>query len=436
MHPILQRWNREYFRGQLSDQALEHLVRLDFDNRELTDFLDVHFRWLHRSGFDPHDFTPQAGQWYETETLDYLPSALEIIPPITIKDRLAEVDDYVLSQRTTTEGSPWCMLDIGCGYPPYTTLEFADKFRNCAVDAIDPNLPAYILFDHHRDHAACFNEEKELVFLQCANASVLNEQRQEIREGLAAEWNEIKTHLQDNDAYIHELKEAGRLIMDPMTAFARENVRFHAEAFADFRSERKYDLIRCFGVLLYYDREFYMDFLVGINRTLVDGGTFLHGIVDPFHAKQVHYVEVEKRSDGLLQKTLAFSISHISPLLNTYAWVFHGNNPDSLLLVRLLKLINSDRRFYDAYVKRFDHLLDTAELATRDSRGYRSALPGLWTKEAKQQLQDICEEMLREFGDELIGLLGRHGICATINPVGHIGVDLPSLPTRYAELLD
>jgi len=38
--------------------------------------------------------TPECGD---------LPAALEIIPPITIKDRLAQVDDYVLSQQTTTE---------------------------------------------------------------------------------------------------------------------------------------------------------------------------------------------------------------------------------------------------------------------------------------------------------------------------------------------
>ena len=94
------------------------------------------------------------------------------VPPITLHGRHAVIDQYIKT-------NPWIssdgksMLDIGCGFPPFTTIETANYLDDWNITGADPSLPAYPIYDAEGNYAT-LDENKSTVYFQPAIPSVEN----------------------------------------------------------------------------------------------------------------------------------------------------------------------------------------------------------------------------------------------------------------------
>jgi len=88
----------------------------------------------------PHAFSATGGILRpNSEVLHAI--ALVENSPITREGRLRLMDDFSQSVLDLPENEAVRLLDIGCGYPPPTTMETANRYPNWNCIGIDPNLP-------------------------------------------------------------------------------------------------------------------------------------------------------------------------------------------------------------------------------------------------------------------------------------------------------
>ena len=87
------------------------------------------------------------------------------IPPVTSSDRHKKLDDYVAKRgRTSINGQP-VYIDLGCGFPPVTTIDTAERLPDWTVFGIDRSFTRYVLYDVNGNYA-CFNRFGELQYIQ------------------------------------------------------------------------------------------------------------------------------------------------------------------------------------------------------------------------------------------------------------------------------
>ena len=63
------------------------------------------------------------------------------------------------------------LLDIGCGFPPFTTIETVHCLEDWSITGADPSLPVYLVYDAWGNYAS-FDENKSVVYFQPASPSI------------------------------------------------------------------------------------------------------------------------------------------------------------------------------------------------------------------------------------------------------------------------
>ncbi|MEJ2005879.1 MAG: hypothetical protein P8X57_13185, partial [Cyclobacteriaceae bacterium] len=165
--------NQRYFKGKLSPIFKERLSLLPVDRPDVLAFVDRMFRYIVHAGIPPEDLSTMLGDILGTLLARILPGAWEgRIPPITIPGRHGIIDSYLKNNPWINNGTK-SMLDIGCGFPPHTTLETYASFPNWHITGVDPSLPHYLLHDSDGNYAT-FDETKSTTYFQPAVPNVEN----------------------------------------------------------------------------------------------------------------------------------------------------------------------------------------------------------------------------------------------------------------------
>ena len=166
--------NDRHFAGQLSPAFLEKLADLPADRADVRAIVERLFRMMRRGGFDASDLSPSQGAFLGSMVAKVLPGAWGgRIPPITFADRHCKIDQYVATNRWLSRDVSGTFLDLGCGFPPLTTVETADHFPAWRVWGVDPLIPRYLLYDD-RGNYAIFDDEKHAQYFQPVVPSATN----------------------------------------------------------------------------------------------------------------------------------------------------------------------------------------------------------------------------------------------------------------------
>ena len=156
---------RKYLGEELPSELVGG-VDLSVLGNEACRFLERLLKLMRQAKQPAADFSPYP-IWELTALIpNALPEALGgRIPPITSPGRHKVFDDYVKRSVSAPVGREGLFIDVGCGFPPVTTVDTVKRFQCWKVVGIDRSFAPYIVYDQE-GHYACFGWDANLQYLQ------------------------------------------------------------------------------------------------------------------------------------------------------------------------------------------------------------------------------------------------------------------------------
>jgi len=414
--------NKDFFNGALSPEFTAKLSLLPIDRPDVYAMVQRMFGLMNKAGFPAQDLSIMVGEVLGTLLSRILPGAWEgRVPPITIPGRHKAVDQYIKKRMKEVSGTR-SMLDIGCGFPPYTTLETSEALTGWQITAADPSLPTYLVYDEDGNYAT-FDEEKALVYFQPAIPNVENwNNLLSDTDRTRARFKNLLTELLNSNG--KEFTGNCRLETDPVLAYETDKLSFVRGGIGEAELEPA-DCIRCFNVLYYFDNDFYQNALKWFESKLNEGGMLLVG-GNWALSSECYYHEYQKINGRLMAKEFAFSIDALCPF-GILTW--YGNYDDNLqtgALAKYLTILRQDKPFMDAFYMLNDELRAKYGVCPRDTRGYYGdADPALSPEELWLRVAKVVDELNEAgFNQKAAEVLKKAGLEARVNEVGHIAIRL------------
>jgi len=411
-----------YLNGRPSDAVLEVLKKAEEQRPEVRDFVERAFQLMGISKFDPHDLSPFVARFFVVVAPAILPGAWGgIVPPLTLPGRHQKIDAYLRTNPWTKLEAGTVLLDVGCGFPPQTSIDAAESFPEWQIVGVDPSFEQYLLYDAEENYAI-FDRNGELRYFQAGRPenflklfSDRNGTLQHFSEALA----QLLPILPADDGAMSTAEQSGmRLIRHPLKKYERSNLRFIHGGFGSTGLPEA-GVVRCFNVLIYFDAEFRRKADEWAAQVLRPGGLFICGRDDGGTMNAYYSVH---RNDGgrLVEKEYAFGVETV----RQPAWfTLHQGERETWRLAELLGVLRSDRKFLHDYDTRLDALLAENRLAARDANGFMIEHPDpIEPMRALPAYTEIMRAIQEEFTDPAVAVLQRAGLNAWRNSVGHIAV--------------
>lgn len=427
MKEIVAGWNRDYFGGELSQACLAEFDQIDAEDRELVDFADTWLFYFHMAGGRAKDCSPLGSRFFAKIAKSYMPSLWAKIPPITRGRRLRVIDRVVHEVLGIPSDQAIDFLDVGCGYPPVTTVETAELCPAWTCVGIDPNFPASILFDSEGT-GACFDEAGTLVYIQYLGGDLQPDvgRVERDRERFALEWDKI----QGNPSLREELIRGERLAGDPIKHYEGRNLTFRAGTLTGLGAYQTFDLIRCMNVFMYFAGQGILENIRHAKSLLGDSGMFICGSV-PEGGAAARYLAYQKCGTALVPRLFGMDLGKLSQRDGNGWWAFHKDQPDPLFLAKVVRLVSDDRDRFGQVSSVVDRLEHEFGYSHRDPDGYLHLKGFLFNTSDNDRLSRTLAE---ECGHEIAAFLGRMGFCAQITPFGHLAIDFShSQSEHYAQ---
>ena len=325
---------------------------------------------MKRSGCPATEITAHMIWLLFTVTPKILPSAWGgRVPPMTAPGRHKKLDAYVCGHSwPSADGKP-VFIDLGCGFPPVTTVETAGQLPGWRVYGIDPAFARYVVYDRDGRYA-CFNREGRFQYVQ-SPAKPLNDTPGAVRmhfQGLFADLHsQLRSEGGDGDCRAVEW-EGRRLVVDHVRDYENENLRFIKAGVEDLALPPA-RFIRCMNMLLYFEKDVRERMLSAIAGQLSDGGLLLTGFNHPF-GFYARYAVYKKSADGLRPCEFAFSMENLRPL-GVGPWLaLSEEDRDTALLADLTGAIRSDRQFWPDFNRRVDRLREGLGICRQGDDGF------------------------------------------------------------------
>jgi hypothetical protein len=422
----LETWNETYFDGRLSSAVLAHLTQLEHPEQrpEVRAFLERAFRHMQRARFPPSDFTAElAGQFAHIAAM--VQEAWEgVIPPFTLDGRHRKIDDYIECHAWFQANPSGTLVDIGCGFPPVTTVETATRFPRWQVIGSDPALPYYLVQDEHGNYAL-FDEGGSLQYFQGGNGRALDVWQDP--ESARVYFNTLLQRLlrASPSRGSEAMGSAGTgpwLVQNPAWQYERPNLSFKKGAIGALDMQDIH-IIRCFNVLFYFDRPFRARALDWFASILYEGGLAICG-VNGFRSTRCRYTVYRRVGKRLVEEEFAFSLDNVRPL-GSISWsTFHDDDEETRRLATLVGVLRADKPFQHDFDTRLDALLSRHSLFARNDKGYLVELPSELSPEKREKCQfEIGEQLDKEgYVERAAAVLKQAGYKARRNDTGHVAV--------------
>jgi len=414
--------NKDFFNGALSPAFTEQLLQLPMDRPDVFAMVQRMFGAMNQANFPAQDLSVMVGEVLGTLLARILPGAWEgRVPPITVPGRHKVIDQYIKNRMGSTAGSK-SMLDIGCGFPPYTTLESSKLVSDWKIIAADPSLPVYLVYDEQENYAT-FDADKNVIYFQPSIPSVEN-------------WNALLSDAKATKARFGGLLDEllsqphpstsgnPRLETNPIKAYETDKLSFVRGGIGQVDIE-PVDCIRCFNVLYYFDDAFFQNALQWFENKLNEGGMLLAG-GNWAASSECYYHEYQKIDGHLVEKEFAFGIDTLCPFGVVTWYANHDDDRQTARLIHYLGIIRKDKSFMDEFYKLNDALRAKYGLCPRDAHGYYGIVdPSISPLELWQLVEKIINE-LNEAGlnHKAAEVLNQAGLKARINEVGHVAINL------------
>jgi SAM-dependent methyltransferase len=345
--------------------------------------------------------------------------------------RHIRIDDYLRCTPWARFAPGATLVDIGCGFPPLTTVDSANRLSGWKVIGSDPGFGRYLVHDARGDYA-CFDDDGRLRYFQ---PGALDPARWgELYGDPAATRRRFETLLEelrprlppDHDALAVAEGGGARLVQNPCRQYEQDNLSF-VRAGLDDLTVTGADVVRCFNVLVYFDRAFRERALADVGRLLRPGGLCIVGF-DWVMTSAARYTVYQRDDSGLTPKEFAFSVDNLRPLEVVSWFTLHGDDFDAGLMAHLVGTVRADERFRRELDARFDAVLAELAFCARGADGYLGAIePGLPGEELVRRTVSLSEHLEAEgWVDRAVEVLQRAGYHAWRNCVGHVAVTPPA----------
>jgi len=414
-----------YLGGRPAPAVLQVLKPLAAERGEVRDFVRRALRLMGASGLGVRNFSPLMA-FALAMAKNFLPGAWSgRIPPITAPHRHKRIDDYIAANRWGTFGPGAVFIDLGCGFPPTTAVETAQRFTDWQIVGADPSFDPYLLYDRDQSYA-CIDRNGQVGYFQLqpgANVKTL-EDFARLRERIPALFAQLRPNLPpDNDESCTAEAEGSRLIRHPHKQWDTANLKM-IKAGIGSNGLPVADIIRCFNVLMYYDTNFLREFERWTASHLREGGVVIAGGNSP-NGSETYYGVYRQENAELLEKEFAFSTDLVRPVGLMPFFTLQEDNVQNIRVAGLVRRIRSDSEFRALFDERMDQLLKESGLLTRDADGCLSSPPvPMPFDKMNQVISTLGDQLDREgFTQGAAEVLGRQGIRAWRSPVGHIAVD-------------
>ena len=423
--------NQRYFDGRLSVNQLSFLAELNPVNAEALEFAEGVMSRMKRIGLDAQD----AAELLFWEIGSIIPKILPgawggIVPPITFAKRHIMVEEYMEKNKWNPLKSGDTVLDMGCGFPPLTSIDLAGHFPQVNFIGADPSFGKYTVTDQEGNYA-CVLEDGNLKYLQPANIS--SSQWNDVFDDLDATkkkflelFHELKKYLpeQEDPVTFDEYQLNGKTIVrNPLRKYSSFNLRFEEKGIGNDDLPADLDMIRCMNVLLYFDPAFRQETLKWASRHLRDGGLFICGL-NYSHSINSRLSLYQKQKGEMQLREFIFSIENIRPYEMVTFFAFRDDDFEQNQLLEHIALIRNDERFMNEFNPALDSLLIQNKICSRREDGYLGFIDtDLPVNQLQLNMRKTSDELSSLLAEKAAAVLRRAGKKARVNEIGFISIE-------------
>ena len=384
---------------------------------------------MRQAGYSPKDFTPILTRMLSDMIPNMLPTAWGgRIPPLTMPGRHQKFDAYVARQFWPSRDGPPIFIDIGCGFPPVTTVETAKHLPTWQIYGVDRFFAAFVVYDREGDYA-CFNQNGEFQYFQSLGdegGRKLYANPGKTRRRFQKIFTDLQPLLPGIEVRKSEAieKNGQKLIKNHIHDFEIGNLTFK-EADLGTAQLPPAQVIRCMNVLLYFSPEMRKKMLRLLGARLDDDGLLITGTNG--RDFQARYTVYRKKSGYPIPEEFAFSLDNLRPFGVTPWFTIHENDPEASLLAELTGKLRAEQSFWPAFNRRFDDLLDQYGVCRRADDGFLYLIE---TQPSVSELIGKMRSLWQQINSEgylqdALKVLRQNGYWAWKNSVGDISVRPP-----------
>jgi SAM-dependent methyltransferase len=235
-----------------------------------------------------------------------------IVPPFTLPGRHRKIDAYLRSNQWANFEPGTVLLDVGCGFPPQTSIEAAEAFPEWRIVGADPTFEQYLLYDE-RENYACIDRTGSVRYFQAGRPDEflrLYSDRDATIQHFSQAFAQLLPSLPTDEGALSSAEHGGRrLVRHPLSAYERPNLKFVQGGFGSSGLPEA-GVVRSFNVLIYYDADFRREAEEWVARVLRPGGLFACGR-DDSESLNAHYSVYRSEGGRLVEKEFAFGIEMV-----------------------------------------------------------------------------------------------------------------------------
>ena len=423
--------NERYFDGKLTSDFLTILAKLEtYSNPKYFEAVHIILERYRQAGFGINELSPhfmfELAEGLPRNT--FLDTKTPFIPPITIQDRHVRIDQLI-AKLPIPSGTRPRLLDLGCGFPPITTVEAAERLPKWDVIGVDAAFYPYLVTNNH-GYYGCFDGQQNLRFMWSIAAHrkvTLQNSADEIikiREDIVNAAQKLFAQFKKSKNTDEIELDGYRLFCNPFKLYTRPNLSFLTGKIGSVELD-EIDVARLFNVSVYYDETFRVQTLDWINKILKEGGLFFCG-TDWVQGLNSAYCTYKKMNGILSELSFSFNINCLYPLTPWIFFSMYRSSYEKDTLIRYMRMLREDKNFITAFDARFVELTEKHGLGKKDpkTQHWLPLTKSLDLAEFNHLAVEINETLEREgYVDQAVQALKDQGIKAKRNAVNLVEVE-------------
>lgn len=351
------------------------------------------------------------------------------IPPLTVPGRHRKLDVYITAREWPPTRMPPVFVDLGCGFPPVTTVDTARTFPDWKVFGVDRFFAEYVVYDNE-GHYACFDTEGRYQYFQplmTPGGMTLYTDPAATRAHFETLFEELFPRLpgSGNDARETVTRNGHRLVRHQIREFETDNLAF-VEADIEKLKLPPAQVIRCMNVLVYFRPPVREKMRRRIGALLGEGGLLIAGTSG--FGIDARYTVYQKEGNAIVPCEFAFGLENLRSWGIMPYFTIRDGDREATLLAKLMGTIRADPSYWPALSNRVDTLLDQKGISRRGPNGFLQPPPEeIPRTEIRDRMAALWRQIVKErFLAGARETLERAGYTAWENAAGDIAIRPPA----------
>ena len=352
-----ERISTKYFNGELSSTVLDLIRPVGLQGVPAQRLLSRIMMFYSMAHIPARHFSPLGIiSFSDGSAAAGIPEAMNgLVPPLTLPKRHWMLDDLVYETFPTSSGA---LLDVGCAFPPQTTIETAELLDAWNIVGLDPLVQPLYLYDGEGNYAT-FDGKGRMVAIVPGKIgdpvvtkrlfADIESTRSRFYGGLGYFADEID-NLEQTGSKSYERMQ-WKLVINPFKEHERANLTFFGHR-AEVENIAPYTVVRCINVFMYSDANFRADFLDWCSRVVNTDSLIVVGC-DGMASTEATFIIYKLEEGRLRARELCFSIDCLRPIGIMPWYCFRDDDPEALTMASVSCVLRGDR----AFCKLFDERL-------------------------------------------------------------------------------